>query len=79
MTIDSGAWCSSTVCTKALPKEPVPPVTKTVLPSSAIYDKKPDVVVVLAWNFAEPIIDKHAAFRQAGGRFLVPLPTIEMH
>lgn len=49
-----------------------------VLPSQAIYDRKPDYVVILAWNFAAPIMDKHAAYRQGGGRFIVPLPTVEV-
>ncbi|MBL8670645.1 MAG: class I SAM-dependent methyltransferase [Alphaproteobacteria bacterium] len=46
-----------------------------VLSSSAIADRKPDVLVILAWNFAEPIMAKQAAFKAAGGRFIVPLPT----
>ncbi|MEO5335374.1 MAG: class I SAM-dependent methyltransferase [Magnetospirillum sp. WYHS-4] len=49
-----------------------------VLPSQAIYDRKPDYVVILAWNFATPIMDKHAAYRQDGGHFIVPLPTVEV-
>jgi SAM-dependent methyltransferase len=49
-----------------------------VLPSSALYKRRPDYVLVLAWNFAEPIIAKHADFRAAGGRFIVPLPRIEI-
>ena len=49
-----------------------------VLPSSAIYEKKPDDLLVLAWNFAQPIIAKHKAFRDAGGHFIVPLPKVEV-
>lgn len=49
-----------------------------VVPSSELYAKKPDYVVILAWNFAQPIIDKHAAFREQGGRFIVPLPKVEV-
>lgn len=49
-----------------------------VLPSQAIYDRKPDYVVILAWNFAAPIMDKNAAYRQGGGHFIVPLPTVEV-
>jgi SAM-dependent methyltransferase len=49
-----------------------------VLPSSAIAEKKPDHLVVLAWNFAPSIIAKNAAFREAGGRFIVPLPRVEV-
>ncbi|MGB0681391.1 MAG: methyltransferase domain-containing protein [Magnetovibrionaceae bacterium] len=49
-----------------------------VLPSSALYDRKPDDVVILAWNFAEAIAAKHTAFTADGGRFIVPLPTVEV-
>jgi SAM-dependent methyltransferase len=49
-----------------------------VLSSAAIAEKKPDYLVVLAWNFASSIIAKNAAFREAGGRFIIPLPTIEV-
>ena len=50
-----------------------------VVPSSAIYDKKPDDIVILAWNFAAPIMEKHKAFQESGGQFIVPLPAIEIH
>ena len=49
-----------------------------VLPSEALYSKRPDAVVVLAWNFAEPIIKKHAAFVEQGGQFIVPLPSVRI-
>ncbi len=49
-----------------------------VVPSSELYAQKPDYAVILAWNFAQPIIDKHAAFRAQGGRFIVPLPRVEV-
>jgi hypothetical protein len=52
-----------------------------VVPSSHLYDpeQRPDYALILAWNFAEPIIRKHQAFRDAGGRFIVPLPTVTVH
>lgn len=48
-----------------------------VLPSSAIQEKNPDVLLVLAWNFADSIIDKCKA---AGykGKFIVPLPELKI-
>ena len=50
-----------------------------VVPSSAIYDKKPDDIVILAWNFAAPIMEKHKVFQESGGCFIVPLPNVEVH
>jgi len=49
-----------------------------VLPASALYERRPDYVLVLAWNFARAIIDKHRAFRETGARFIVPLPKLEI-
>jgi C-methyltransferase C-terminal domain/Methyltransferase domain/Putative zinc binding domain len=48
-----------------------------VLPPEAIAERRPDYLLLLAWNFAGPIIDKHAWYRQQGGRFIVPLPQLE--
>lgn len=49
-----------------------------VVPGSELYAQKPDYVVILAWNFAQPIIDRQAAFRAQGGHFIVPLPRVEV-
>ena len=47
-----------------------------VLPSDALYSRKPDDVLLLAWRYAEPIVTRHAAYTQAGGRFILPLPEL---
>ena len=49
-----------------------------VVASSEIYRQRPDCLLVLAWNFADPIISKHQAFRDAGGTFIVPLPEMRL-
>ncbi len=49
-----------------------------ILPAQAIYERRPDYLVILAWNFADPIIAKHTAFREAGGKFIVPLPEVSV-
>ena len=49
-----------------------------VLPSEAVTARRPDFLVILAWNFARPIMAKNAAFTEAGGRFIIPLPQVEM-
>ncbi len=50
-----------------------------VLPSEELYRRKPDAVVILAWNFAEPIMNNHAAYRDSGGIFIVPLPEVRTY
>jgi SAM-dependent methyltransferase len=49
-----------------------------VKPSSELATEKPDVVVILAWIYAEPIIKRNAAFIASGGKFLVPLAEPRM-
>lgn len=49
-----------------------------VLGADAIAERNPDYLLLLAWNFARPIIDKNGAFRERGGKFIVPLPRLEV-
>lgn len=45
-----------------------------VLPTDELYRRRPDFVLILAWNFAEPIMAMHRAYAESGGRFIVPMP-----
>jgi SAM-dependent methyltransferase len=47
-----------------------------VLPSSALYERRPDYCVIFAWNFADAIIAKHGNYLRQGGHFIVPLPEV---
>jgi SAM-dependent methyltransferase len=49
-----------------------------IVASSAIYERRPDWILILAWQYAGPIMGKHAQYRDHGGRFLVPLPTLSV-
>jgi len=49
-----------------------------VLHPTAIYERKPDYVLILAWRYFEPIVKKHQAFLDSGGHFIVPLPTVRI-
>lgn len=52
------------------------PVTRIpILPPAALAERRPDAVLLLAWNFADEIVAENAAYLEAGGRFLVPVPT----
>ena len=46
-----------------------------VRPVSVIGEERPDVVLILAWNYAEEIARQEQTFLGAGGRLLVPIPN----
>jgi hypothetical protein len=47
-----------------------------VVPSGELYVRAPNVVVILAWQYSEAIVKKHAAFLRQGGQFVIPLPEL---
>jgi len=50
-----------------------------VVPAGTIYETHPDLVIILAWRYAEPIMAKHRRFMESGGRFVVPWPKFSIH
>jgi SAM-dependent methyltransferase len=49
-----------------------------VVGSEALYERQPDIVVVLAWRYDKPIIGDHRRFIEQGGRFVVPMPELKV-
>ena len=49
-----------------------------VLSSDALYKMKPDYVLILAWNFAEPIMQMHKKYSEQVGQFILPMPNPEI-
>jgi hypothetical protein len=41
-----------------------------------IFETKPDFLLILPWNIKEEIMERMAAIRQWGGRFVVPIPKL---
>lgn len=50
-----------------------------VLSSDALYEKKPDFLLILAWNFAESIMKNHEKYKKLGGSFIIPLPELHIY
>ncbi|WP_395665749.1 class I SAM-dependent methyltransferase [Methylocella sp.] len=55
---------------KYMPGQDIP-----ILPVEALVERRPDYVLVLAWNFADEILAQQAEYRAGGGRFILPVPT----
>ncbi len=53
----------------------LPGVRLPIVDVIEIERRRPDYLLLLAWNFADEIIQQQDAFRQAGGKFIVPVPT----
>lgn len=49
-----------------------------VFPSTVLTEHQPDYVIILAWRFAEPVIQKNQVYLERGGRFVVPLPQFRV-
>ncbi|MFC1786459.1 class I SAM-dependent methyltransferase [Halobacteriota archaeon] len=45
-----------------------------VLPDSELIKQKPDYALLLAWNFADEIIKNLKNYKDAGGKFIIPIP-----
>ncbi|WP_375544208.1 methyltransferase domain-containing protein [Leisingera caerulea] len=43
-----------------------------------LMQDKPDYVMILPWNFRDEIIRQQRAFLEAGGKFVVPIPDLEI-
>jgi hypothetical protein len=49
-----------------------------VFSGDAVGFHNPGLIIIFAWRYAEWIVQKHRAFRDHGGRFVVPLPAVSL-
>lgn len=48
-----------------------------ILSPEIIYEKKPNYLIILSWNFAESIMKKHDKYKKIG-HFIIPLPKLQV-
>lgn len=49
-----------------------------ICPPERIFETRPDYVLILPWNLKDEIMEQMTAIREWGGRFVVPIPEVEI-
>lgn len=57
----------------------LPGVRIPILTPDAIFERRPDYLLILPWNLKDEIMSQMAGIREWGGRFVTPIPTVEIH
>ncbi|HLC79202.1 MAG TPA: class I SAM-dependent methyltransferase [archaeon] len=55
-----------------------PGVHIPIVAGSELLKRKPDYLLLLAWNFAKEIMQKTSEYKKAGGKYIIPIPKVEV-
>ena len=56
----------------------MPGVHIPIVPAERLVEAMPEATLLLAWNFADEILAQQQPYRERGGRFIVPGPTVKV-
>jgi SAM-dependent methyltransferase len=54
----------------------MPGVNIPIVAPEELTKRRPDYCLLLTWNFADEILAQQAAYREGGGKFIVPVPKV---
>ncbi|GAA0265961.1 hypothetical protein LNAOJCKE_2257 [Methylorubrum aminovorans] len=57
----------------------LPGVRIPIRPPEAIFERRPDYVLIMPWNLKDEIMEQMAGVREWGGQFVTPIPTVQVH
>jgi hypothetical protein len=49
-----------------------------IVPPHALVERRPDYTLLLTWNFETEILAEQQAYRELGGRFIIPGPELRV-
>ena len=49
-----------------------------IVPPSYLREKEPDYLLLLAWNFADELMQRTQEYKNRGGKYIIPIPNVRI-